>query len=131
MIFTEEITKDHQIYFKCIKAKLPQTQAAIFVDTNIFVDPKNVVLKYLWDEQDPRYDDHTGYSAASIGDSGGPYWTYDTIYENDLRAVAVAVHNAGNPYVNIESDKDFQCRIRATKITDDILDWLKKKSGII
>ena len=72
----------------------------------------------------------TGYITTGIGDSGGPFWTYDTILENDRRAVLIAVQSSGDNFVNLRSAKDQQCRITATKITDDILAWIKYKSGI-
>lgn len=49
-----------------------------------------------------------------FGDSGGPYWTYrDAV-----------------PALEITTERLYQCRMSATKITDDILKWIKMISGI-
>ena len=66
-----------------------------------------------------------------IGDSGGPYWTYDRLIENEKRSILVAIHSNydGNDRLSITTDEKSQCRMSATKITDDILQWIKEMSG--
>ena len=87
-------------------------------------------LVHKHEEKDSRSDDTTGYVTTGSGDSGGPFWTYDRVSKNEERSVVVAVLSSSIGPVDIKVDKQFRCRIIATKITDDILDWIKIKSGI-
>ena len=118
---------DLQFYYKCIDAKIPERQFSVFVTEEWHLVDK---LVHKHEEKDSRSDDTTGYATIGSGDSGGPYWTYDRVSKNHERSVVVAVHSSNIGSVDIKSDKQFQCRIIATKITDDILDWIKIKSGI-
>ena len=71
-----------------------------------------------------------GYVQTRSGDSGGAYWTYDTVIENDVRSIMIAIHSSSMPNIEISTDKASQCRMSATKITDDILKWIKEMSGM-
>ena len=115
-------------YYKCIKPKIPETQVAVFVEK--LTNERETVLDYEHDRQDTYGDDTTGYVTPLSGDSGGPYWTYDRLNANDVRSVLIAIHISGEDSTDISSDKYAQCRIKSTKITDDILRWVKDKSGI-
>ena len=46
-----------------------------------------------------------------------------------MRAIVVAIHNEGSDYLRVSVDKRLKCRMMATKITADILGWIKKTSG--
>ena len=49
---------------------------------------------------------------------------------NEKRAVVIAVHSDAVPALEITTERLYQCRMSATKITDDILKWIKMTSGI-
>ena len=71
-----------------------------------------------------------GYVQTMPGDSGGTYWTYDTVLENDKRSIMIAIVSGGLKIFKISTDKASQCRMIATKIGDDILKWIKEMSGM-
>ena len=75
-------------------------------------------------------DTMAGYLQARSGDSGGTYWTYETVNENVKRPILIAIHSSSSNNRKISIDKASQCRMMATKITDDILKWIKEISGM-
>ena len=46
-----------------------------------------------------------------------------------MRAIVVAIHNEGSDYLKVSVGTRLKCRMMATKITADILVWIKKTSG--
>ena len=46
-----------------------------------------------------------------------------------MRAIVVAIHNDGTERSSVSIDKSSKCRMMATKITKDILLWIKETSG--
>ena len=119
----------HQNYYKCIKAKIPKAQFAVFLDKS--KNDEIVDLDFSFHSQDSHPKNVAGYIQTMIGDSGGPYWTYDRLIENEKRSILVAIHSNydGNDRLSITTDEKSQCRMSATKITDDILQWIKEMSG--
>ena len=124
----------HQNYYKCIKAKIPKAQFAVFLDKS--KNDEIVDLDFSFHSQDSHPKNVAGYIQTMIGDSGGPYWTYDRLIENEKRSILVAIHNGkfyhsmdGRNRLSITTDEKSQCRMSATKITDDILQWIKEMSG--
>lgn len=87
-------------------------------------------IEHRNDDQDTISDDTSGFIQNMIGDSGGPYWTYDTMLGNEIRAIVVAIHNDAFDDSSFSLNKHTQCRMSATKITKDILVWIKHISGM-
>lgn len=97
--------------------------------TATFVENKAGNLEWKADEKDDRDDNESGYISSGKGDSGAPYWTYDNLIENHFRGTIVAIHSTGSGTVFLTNEYKI-CRETATKITDEILQWIKVKSGI-
>ena len=113
---------------KCIRAKIPESQIAVFVERNTYSVQVDLEFKNV--KKDSLPDLTAGYVQTRTGDSGGTYWTYDTVNENDVRSIMIAIHSSSHPNDKISTDKASQCRMMATKITDDILEWIKQMSGM-
>ena len=119
-----------QVYHKCIKAKLSGARFSVFVDDNNDnedIDERRITHKN--DDKDSISDDAAGYIQTMVGDSGGSYWTYDTMLENKMRAIVLAIHNDSQRRWRVTVGKSKKCRMTATKITEDILVWIKEISG--
>ena len=86
---------------------------------------------YYDTETDPqRPEDEHGYIATGSGDSGSPYWLEDNTGAETL----IAINHGGIPNKNENKgwygkDDYWQCRVIATKITQDIKIWLSEKEG--
>ena len=122
------MTKNHQEFYKCIQPKIVETRFAVFIEEK--KGEELIDLEYKYDSQDTRADEASGYVQTMGGDSGGPYWTTDTLLGKDKRSVLVAIHSDSIKHVPITTEKRYRCRTSATKITDNILRWIKAKSGI-
>ena len=107
---------------------IPEATFGIFIERN--EKTKEPVLEFKIQEHASHERDTSGYIAPQSGDSGSPYWTHNTLIENDLRATLVAVHSTGGTSIRLSTDSYYQCRLTTTKITDDILRWVKEKSSI-
>ena len=120
-----------QVYHKCIKAKLAGASVSVFEDNNNDnedIDERKIQHKS--DDKDTISDDTAGYIQTMVGDSGGPYWTYDAVLDNKMRATVVAIHNDSvGRRLRVTVDKSKKCRMTSTKITEDILVWIKEISG--
>ena len=130
-LYFTDIESRHQVYYKCIQAKLSGAHFSIFEDKNTDsedIDERNIEFKN--NEQDTISGDTAGYIQNAAGDSGGPYWTYDTMLDKKMRAIVVAIYNDGADRLSVSVDKSLKCRMTATKITKDILVWIKETSGI-
>ena len=125
---------------KCIKAEAPQATTV-----NFFEDTKGNLKMKNSEKDKERPSDESGYISSHAGDSGCPYWTTDEKLgkgkEEDAegvdpeRAILVAIHTSGYQVGSLSrgsylKNRGFECRSLAVKITDDILQWAKKKGGI-
>ena len=87
-------------------------------------------IQHKSDDKDTISDDTAGYIQTMVGDSGGPYWTYDAVLDNKMRATVIAIHNDSvGRRLRVTVDKSKKCRMTSTKITEDILVWIKEISG--
>ena len=127
LLFLEYIrTTELQKIFKCIKSIPPSAKNAIFNEID-----KEGNLEYDDEEEDvSRPDDEQGYVSSALGDSGSPYWMKD----HDGVATLIAIHHGGlgktrltKAKVWYNNDPRFQCQIIATKVTKEMLDWIKEK----
>ena len=92
--------------------------------------------------KDEEYLPSNGYNGLALGDSGGPIWrktyrygikTYDygkkgfNSEEYRHTVVAVTSHSVGfHKILNTNIRGQHQCNIKATKLTVDIIKWIKK-----
>ena len=116
-------------FIKCVKAVIPRGVNAIFSETTngqLMYEKTELDLDRVWLGE-------SGHVSTSFGDSGSPFWTMRKFVEDGQtyeKAVLVALHTGMyrrgenellGEYVN---DENYQCRIRAIKITKDMLRWL-------
>ena len=94
-------------------------------------------LKFMeFKKDDGRPDEETGYKVAYLGDSGSPYWVQSKDNKGNTKFTVLAIHNGGadDPFRNtpaeVIKDEYYQCRKIATKLTEEIVKWLKVNSGI-
>ena len=89
----------------------------------------SVLLKFQ--SQDSREEYTSGYVSTNHGDSGGPFWTHDTFDDGQKRSIVIAILSGGiDDGVDISTKKDDFCRAGATKITSEIIKWIKEISGL-
>ena len=91
---------------------------------------ENIDIEYKYDGQDSLNDFASGYVQAMGGDSGGSFWNYNTIMEKQKRSVAVAILSDSDDDVKFSTKRRDLCRMGATKITNDMLKWIKEISGL-
>ena len=118
------------MHYKCIESKIPESKFVIFEEKDNGRENMDIELKYQ--SQDSLEENTSGYVTTNHGDSGGPFWTYDTSNDGDERSVVVAILSGGiDDGVDVSTKKDDFCRAGATKITNEILEWIKEISGFI
>ena len=113
-----------QSSFKCMKSVTPAARNAVFSEIN-----QGGELKFDAIENDkPRPDDEHGYISTGSGDSGSPYWMED---ENGAATlIAINRGNLANKDQNkawYSKDSFWQCRTIATKITENLKQWMQEK----
>ena len=126
--------------FKCIKPKLPRAETAVFSinkkhTKDMFWHHNH--LKFMeFQKDEDRPDEETGYKVAYLGDSGSPYWVQSKDNKGNKRFTVLAINNGltndlfrNNP-AEVIKDEYYQCRQIATKLTEEIVKWVKVKSGI-
>ena len=125
--YLEFLRPKHRIHHKCVEAKHRKPKFAVFVDKS---NGENIDIEYKYDSQDLQDDFTSGYVQAMGGDAGGSFWTYNTIMEKQKRSVAIAILSDSDDDVNFSTKRRDLCRIGATKITNDMLKWIKEISGL-
>ena len=131
---------DLQSVYKCIKPVLPRAV------TGIFSKSQSGDLKFEGHIQDnERPSEEHGHVRTSYGDSGSPYWIPADLFKaigksrnrapiKDYKATLIAVHSSKigsiKEFSQYSKDKLEQCSMKATKLTDPILKWVKERSAI-
>ena len=84
-----------------------------------------------WDKWD------VGYTVPTVGDSGSPLIRAFKGTEGRDRYTFIAIGSQsldfvepGDAYGTYYHSQPFQCNSHATKITQEILDWIKERAGI-
>ena len=100
---------------------------AIFIEINKVGD-----LKYHEQVKDPkRPDDEHGYVTPAFGDSGSPYWIEDDTDTSTLIAIhRGSVSRKDKSRAFYDNDQLWQCRIIVTKVTKEMVDWIREKDAI-
>ena len=126
LFVSEWITGTMQSVFKCIKSIPPRAMNAIFNEID-----KIGNLEFSNNVEDPqRPDDEHGYMSTGFGDSGSPYWM-----EKDGISTLIAINHGTIPNKKVpyksrgwyDNDQLWQCRIIATQVTKEMVDWIKEK----
>ena len=112
----------NQEVFKCIKEVIPRANNVIFRERNAEGDLDPVYRQF----EDPhRPGDEHGYIQPYHGDSGSPFWITTSAGQSIVVAIEHAITTAkqGGYYGN---ELAHRCRTRATKLTDDMLNWIDR-----
>ena len=80
------------------------------------------------DDENKRGSQHV---TTSYGDSGGSFWKYDA----SNRAIVVSIVSSlvgpkYGPKITLMEIPEMQCNDKATKLTEEIVLWIKDKAGI-
>ena len=122
--------------YKCIQPMLPRAENAVF-DT--MEDGK---LNFTgWEKDEALPPTASGYVTGYNGDSGGPFWTKSIFKtkklfkepqkEDQERQTIVAVFSSSpNSSPAYSSLVEKQCRMIATKISSNIIRWIKDITDI-
>ena len=124
-----------QSIYKCVKSIVPRASTHVFSRT---LDDKQQVLikfeklKYKGPVQDEEIKHASGHVTTNSGDSGSPFWKYDA----SGRAIVVSLVTSKvgpkfGPRSPFSDNPEMECNHKATKLTDDVVKWIKKKAGII
>ena len=119
--------KPMQSVYKCIKTIIPKASTHVFSQDQQTGSLKfeNIVI------QDESSKDASGYVTTFVGDSGSLYWKTDSTG----RAVAISIVNSKvgpkfEPFSTYSENPKSSCNQKSTKLTEDIVRWIKQKSGI-
>ena len=119
---------------KCVKSIVPRASTYIFSRT---LDDKYRVpilfekLEYKGAVQDDEMKHASGHVTTFSGDSGSPYWKYDA----SRRAIVVSIVTSKvgpkfDPRSPLSENPEMECNHKATKLTEEVVKWIKKKAGI-
>ena len=121
--------------FKCLEAKLPRAITATF-KTKVSQSGDRLQMKNeLRKDHEHPYLDGEAYLAVGAGDSGSPFWIDSFDNDQKYRKTVVAVLEASHgmlydPLYGYDPSVTRICRTYATKLTEEIIKWIKEKSGI-
>ena len=111
----------------CIRPDLPRAKTAVFELSETRGDC-SVSFKYM-DQDDERPVDETGYFEGAFGDSGAAWFKYGP--KQKRTAIILAVHEGSwNPRHGYMKSPQMPCRMEATKVSADVIQWIKDKSSI-
>ena len=117
--------------YKCARGIIPRATAAVF----ILNENSELEFKEVFKDDPTKL--KSGYTSWWKGDSGSPIWVHEPIipYAIKNRAVLVSmVEGRRREYMTnvnagiISTEK--KCDLIHTKITEELLDWIKTKAKI-
>ena len=130
-------TQAYQNVFKCLKPKLPVARTLV-----LFISKDDETLTFeqvVQDYEPPKHE--TGYMSVFTGDSGAPCMFSAKEQNSGQLSKAdqyafVAIVVGGLTFNNeahgsYTKDRKYQCRSIATKLSEDIVAWIKRKANII
>ena len=122
------MSPERKLVYKCIKTIIPRASTHIFSQDQ---QTNNLKFEDQVEQDDvPNANDVSGYVTIYYGDSGSLYWK-----ESSGKAVAIAMVSSKvgpkfEPFSQYSEDPELQCSQKATKLTEDIVKWIKKKARI-
>ena len=122
---------------KCIKSIIPRASTYLFsrtLQTQTLRNKNKNYEKLEYEEvveQDDEIKGASGHVTTYSGDSGNPYWKYVGLD----RAIVVSIVSSkvgpkSDPRSPVNKNPEMQCTNKATKLTEEIVSWIKKKAGI-
>ena len=113
-----------KLVFKCIQTLAPKADNALFVKE----DDASLIFK-AWFTDDDFPDTASGYVGTNDGDSGGPVWI-DTEINGVVTPTIIAVFNGGIPGNLHRKREAHQCRDVATKVSEEVVNWINEESEL-
>ena len=124
-----------QYIYKCIESIIPRASTFSFFAIRHPLRDKNRVYEKLEYEGVSDQDDENRLGSQHVttfyGDSGSPYWKYDT--SNRAVVVSIVSSQVGpkyGPRTTLMENPKMLCNEKATKLTEEIVLWIKEKAGI-
>ena len=122
---------------KCIKSIIPRASTYLFsrtLQTKTLRNKNKDYEKLEYEEvveQDEEIKGASGHVTTYSGDSGSPYWKYDS----SKRAIVVSIVTSKvgpkfDPRSSLLENPEMQCNNKATKLTEEVVSWIKAKAGI-
>lgn len=111
--------------YKCIQPTIPKADNAVFTEESL----KGKLEWETWYQDDEIVEMEHGYQKTASGDSGSGYFVFQDDEEGHLRATIVAVHSSTKDIFEAHT-KTTKCRGKATKLTDEMIAWIKEKDPI-
>ena len=111
--------------YKCIHPIIPKADNALFIKES----PNGKLIFDSWQQDEEILEMEHGYQHSSHGDSGNGYFVQRKDSEGRIRSTIVAVNSGGRNIFN-PLTKTTKCRNYATKLTDEIIAWIKEKDQI-
>ena len=128
VIFVEQMPTRMQSFYKCIKSILPRASTHIFSRSfRGFKEKWEYVDEVV---QDEKLQDASGYVTTFRGDSGSPFWK---TFSNRAIVVSIVSSKVGPksaPRTVFSENPELQCNNKATKVTADMVLWIKHHAGI-
>ena len=133
----EQMTTELQYIYKCIKSIIPRASTFSFYRTlhNDWNPFGNEVYEKLEYKKVSEQDDENRLGSQHVitfyGDSGSPFWKYDA--SNRAVVVSIVSSQVGpkyGPRTTLMENPEMQCNEKATKLTEEIVLWIKDKAGI-
>ena len=110
---------------KCASSILPLSETAIFK-----LESTPLAFEDTFVNEKEEY--KSGYISTVDGDSGAPIWTKEKKTMDQEQAVLVSIASRTAFYIyRGEMRTQNSCDMHTMKITEDILQWIKVKSGIL
>ena len=116
--------------FKCVKPIIPRANNAVFRENHEHPE----ILEYIKSFRDPnRPPGEHGHIQLTLGDSGAPYWKECSNGNAELVAIhSGSITNIRGQYKSNDeylasTGNTYQCINYATKMTKEIVQWIKDK----
>ena len=118
-------------YYKCLTAKHPTSNVAIFIKhTNGSLTFEGVKQDKLGKTPSNSPDLFKAYQTSGPGDSGSPWSTKINLYDDEMKRHENrhGIHTSGRQHSCKGLKKMSKCLQTTTKVTEEIVEWIKKLS---
>ena len=119
---------------KCVKSIVPRASTYIFSRTLEDKNGDSIMLEkleYKGPVQDDAMKHASGHVTTFYGDSGSAFWKYDSSKRAIVVSIAASkVGSKFDPFSPVSENPEMECNNKATKLTEEVVKWIKKKAGI-
>ena len=111
--------------YKCIQPTIPKAENAVFTEES----PNGKLEFETWYQDDEIVEMEHRYRNTASGDSGSGYFVSQDDEDGHIRSTIVAVAS-GSKDIFKAHRKTTKCTGYATKLTDEMIAWIKEKDPI-